>query len=286
MTKIDILSDETKIAAVIKALGTNGVGTRILFDSVDEATNRLQTALEATESFYGLPVALPLDKEGEFDSTLFGDGMQVAIATVGARVDVSNEKKVVGIKGIVLFPMPSLDAYIADEAGKEWLSKIATKESAHVAFRAYREAESMEEFLSAADRAPKTLSDYVTEAERAGGIDTEVFDTVWKSLRPQITKDKPEIAKFLSGVNKPDIIKSIRSVAYANEDDHTAALEKAGVFKWIAALTIKGAESAGLDASSVKEWLAGRDELKLTRPAKKDLDLSALANINLAEMAD
>lgn len=286
MTKLIALADETKIAAIIKALGANGVGTRVIFDSVDDATAKLAAAAEATENFYDLPVALPLDKEGEFDSSIFGDGMQVAISTVGSRVDVSNEKKVVGIKGIVLFPMPTLDAYIADKAGRDWLEKVATKESAHVAFRAYRESESVEEFLTAHERAPKTLADYVTEAERSGGVDTEVFDTVWKSLRPRIGKDRPDIAQFLTGINKPDIIKSIRSTAYATEDEQTNALEKAGVWKWIAALAIKGAESAGMDASSIKDWVANRDELKLTRPAKKALDLTALENIKLDEMAD
>ena len=200
--------------------------------------------------------------------------MAAMVAIVGARVD-NGAKKLNGIKGIVLLPIPTLESYMASDAGKAWLEKIAEKESAHVSFRPFRDAASVEEFLSGAERVPDSVDAFATESARAGGVNTETFDTVWKSLRTQLAKDKPQLAKLLP--QKPEVIKAIRSKAHATEQ--YPELEGIRAFEWLANLVVGAA--GDMDTSEIQKWLAGRDEFVFPTREQAAPDFSALAGLDL-----
>lgn len=276
MTTIKILSDETQVNAVTKALG----GSRKLFDSAGAALAHILAAAETTESFYGLPLVLAgVDSDtGDIDESKY-DGMQAMVAIVGARVD-TGAKRLNGIKGIVLLPVPTLESYLSSDAGKDWLEKIAEKESAHVSFRPFRDAASVEEFMSGVDRVPNSVEAFATESARAGGVNTETFDTVWKSLRTQLAKEKPALAKLLP--QKPEVIKAIRSKAHAQEA--YPELEGIRAFEWLANLVV--AAAGKMDTSDITKWIAGRDEFVFPAREAAAPDFSALSGLDLFGGAD
>jgi len=270
MTTLNILSDETKVDSITKALG----GSRKIYPTADAALAAILKAAEGTESFHGLPLVMAgVDSEGNIDESKY-DGMSAMVATVGARVD-NGTKKLNGIKGIVLLPVPTLEAYLATEAGKDWLSKIAEKESAHVTFRPFRDATSVEEFMSGVERTPDSVEAFATESARSGGVNTETFDTVWKALRVQLGKEKAALAKLLP--QKPEVIKAIRSKAHATEN--YAELEKAGVFVWLARLVIGAA--GDMDTTEIQKWLDGRDEFVFPTREAAAPDFSILSGLDL-----
>lgn len=271
MTALNILSDETKVESITKALG----GSRKIYATADSALAAILKAAEATDSFHGLPLVMAgVNAEtGEVDSAKY-EGMAAMVATVGARVD-NGTKKLNGIKGIVLLPIPTLESYLNTEAGSEWLKKIAEKESAHVSFRPFRDAASAEEFLSGLDRVPDSVEAFATESARAGGVDTETFDTVWKALRTQLGKEKPALAKLLP--QKPEIIKAIRSQAHAVEA--YPELEKANAFVWLASLVVGAA--GDMDTTEIQKWLDGRAEFVFPARKADEPDMSILAGLDL-----
>lgn len=271
MTALNVLTNETSIDSITKALGAS----RKVYTNIADALVTLGAAAEATESFHGLPVALVgVDGEGNADPAVYNDSVMVVVATVGTRVD-GTAKKINGLKGIVVFPMPTLESYLANDDGRTWLEKIAEKESAHVAFRAFREADSEEAFLDGVTRAPQSVEDFVTGATRSDAVDDETFSLVWKALRLRLGKEKAALAKLIP--TKPEVVKAIRSAVYAASEH--PELESKGVFKWLANLVIVGAKAEKLDTSSIESWLAGRDTFVITKAKPTENDFSVLDDL-------
>lgn len=268
-----ILTDETKIANVVKALG----GSRKLYDSVEQALAKLAEAAGATESLYGLTVAAKgIDSEGNADPEFWAEGSRAMLAIVQARVDVGS-KKLNGLKGLVLLPVPTLEQFLESELGRQFVDKVTEKEIAHVSFRPFREANNEAEFIAALDVTPIGVDAFATESARSSGVDTETFDAVWTDLRAALKNQKPEVAKLLP--TKNEVVKAIRSKAYAMENHE--ALETARVFEWLSKLILQAANQAKMSTAAIEAWVAGRDEFVFAARKAQEQDFSVLQSIDL-----
>lgn len=281
MAKLNILMDSDKIAAVKKAIG----GDRVVFDSLDEAKAKFEAAKAAAGEDV---IALAAD-DSAFDAGTYevevtvGEGdeakteiqerpvMQAALAVVGARVRDSKGTMQPGIRGIVLFPIPSAQALINEAF--DWIEKIAEKEAAHVAFRGLRNSESVEEFEGEFNSMPRSVSDFVASHRATSTFDSEAFDAMWPTIRADLKANLPALAEWLPP--KAETLRAIRSKAYA-EQEHNE-LESRDLFVWLANSMIEAAaqwkdekgEPAPIDASAIQGWVDGRDELDLSRKTEE-----------------
>lgn len=284
-----ILSDEDKVGSIKKVLKA-----REVFPTLDLAIAKLQKAAEATENFYGLPYSITglNPATGEVDNSRY-EGNKVVLAYVGGRVTTKakgEDKNLVGIKGIVIYPMPTLESIINSEDGAKWIEKTAEKEIALVAFRNFREAATLFAFEQGVDKVASTVSALVADAERGGnGLDTDTFDALWKDTRDALKDNAPALAALLPG--KAEVLKCIRSESYAKENEPD--LEGRGIFVWLANVIIKAAESNEdkqgnadpLDPAAIKEWLEGRSTLEIKKADAKARDFSALDSMQLPTFA-
>lgn len=275
------LMDEAKVEAIKKAMQD-----REVFPTLADAIAKLEKAAAATDNFYGLPIQVAGTKEdGEVDETLYA-GQNAALAYVGAKADTEKNKKP-GIKGVVIFPVPTIDAFAESDEGKAFLNKVVQKEVALVAFRRFREAGTLYEFMSGVNAVPMNAADYATESRR--GVDTDTFDIVWPHFKTALKAKMPALHDLLPA--KKMFLDALRSADYAKSTPETQPLEEGGWFVKFANLLIKSAESnvnaktnapEPLDASAIKNWLETRDTLVLEREGPKAKDFSVLASIGSA----
>lgn len=270
MTAQVIVTNTEKTDAIQAAIGGK---MRNTFKTLEEAKAAFEKgkALAAAES---LPCFAHADEA-------FSDGMVPAVAIVGARKRVAGGKMESGIKGVVMFPIPSTESFY--ELAQAWVAKIVEKEAAHVAFRRLRNAESSEELEQAAGAMPLDVASYVAEHARGGeGLDTDTFDTVWTPIRKHLKDAMPGLVALLP--QKAEVLKAIRSEAYAKAEQ--GPLEAKGVFVYLANLIIQAAEAwtagasqeaAPLDTSAIKGWLEERGTLDL----RTEKDYSELDKLDL-----
>jgi len=327
MVNLQIVKDEKTVEAIKKAIGGSRAAMRNVFvdrpESKDEAGNvtvEAATSYELAKSAFDAAAAIareagiiamecPLEitnDAGEITSRPY-EGMLATVAVVGARDrDKATGKMESGIRAVVLFPLPSLSAYLdplgidpvdvaAEEAKPDgspvkWLAKLAEKESAHVAFRKLRQADSTEEFEAAFKGMPRTVEQFIAEYAGAESVDTEVFDDLWSDAKALLN------GKGMSGLvglfpPKAEFIKCLRSKAYAlDSTKKNEELEKAGAFVYVGKVVIalaaanknEAGESDPLDASAVEEWLAKRDEFQLPSATSTSSIQDALAGIDLS----
>lgn len=315
MTKLVPLFDEAKVTSIQKAIGAS----RRQFPTVAEAIEHVGKAGESTKDvtplgekptaeeiatytaameeaapFYGLPLGIVgLNREsGELDESIY-EGATAIVAYVQTRQELKDgDKKTTGIKAIVVYPAPTLEAFIEDEAGLAFLGKVLDKEQALVAFRNYREFDTLDQFLAGIDKSPVTIADYVTEHARSGSIDTDTFDACWPGMRDYLKKNMKAISDALP--NKAEVLKAIRSSAYAAAE--YAPLETAptgSVFVRLAKFLMSAAATnvdaktkapAPLPTDSIQGWLDNRDALVLTKakPGAVDYDAAIAAFDNWA----
>ena len=295
-----VVTDETIVDSIGKALRN-----REVFPTVAAAVAKLinaQTALTPkladgspdpeAAPFFGIPVRVKgADADGNIDETLY-EGMNAALAIVGARVDgpKAGGPKISGIKAIVIFPIPSIDAFIASPEGKVWLAKITEKEAAHVFFRGLRDAATTIDLSNGMTKGPGTVAEYVSEYSRSGsgGLDTDTFDALWTTLRKSLLQKMPALAKLLP--SKQEVLNSIRSKAFAleNHKDLETHPTAGSIFARIGLALIDMAKqntvngtASPLPTEAVESWLAGRDELVLAS-RKEEKDFSVLSGMDIS----
>lgn len=294
-TELVILTDADKLDSISKS-----IRNRKVFDTAADAVAYLSKGGDATKEgeapkegeddsrapFYGLPLAVKgmNDENGDIDESTY-DGNRAVVATVGARTKDAKGKALVGVKGIVMFAIPTLDAILASDKGREWLDKIVTKEASHVAFRTVRDATTTREFVDGVAAMPGDVEAFVTAHSRGGdGLDTETFDALWNSFRKNLGTKSPALAKLLPG--KAEVLNAIRSKAYAVENH--GELEAKGVFERTGLSlinaaqnnTVKG-EPSPLPTDALESWLADRDTFVFPTKAAPEKDFSVLDSMSL-----
>lgn len=291
-----ILSKSAEYAAARKVLGDH----RKVFESVTDAIGALKTIYATT----GFPQTFPvvgariglIDVTGDdaippladWPEEYRVDSVKVAVTFIGVRgIKGEDGKESNGARGFALYPLHPLDAIQADETGIEWLWKVAEKEASHVALRGLRNVNSAlgnDALAQAAMEMPISVSDYVEESTRES-MDTTAFDTLWKQFRKMLG-ESPATAALVSRLpSKSEVLKSIRSTAYAKET--YPELESMGSFTWMAGTmaaiidqmkeaAIREGEDFELDSDEIKGWLATRDTKVFVAPKKVEGDLSSV----------
>jgi hypothetical protein len=277
-TALVFLFDEDKVKKIKTAMNDYEV-----FDSVDLAAAKLEKAMAATENFFGLPVQVKgLKEDGTIDSDLYA-GQRACLAYITAKGSAKDDKSS-GIKGVLLFPVPTVEQFMATDAGKQFIDKVTVKEVRLVAFRQVRDSTSLYDFTSGMERIPSNADEYATESRR-GGIDTDTFDALWAGFKTALKDRKPE--HYAALPQKKQFLDALRSADYARNTDETRAFEEGGWFAKYAELLIGAAANnknpdtgapEPLDSSALKDWLANRDTLILEREGAKPKDYSKLGS--------
>lgn len=275
-----IVNDKGKVTGMTSAYES----AKAAFDAAAKAAGDDLAKFEHSADAFRIVESESTDEAGNITRTYgdFDPDMRAVVAVVGARERDKAGKMESGIRGLVLFPMPSTNAFVSQ--AEAWLSKVVEKEAAHVAFRALRNSTTTEEFAAAGEGMPTDVESFVAQYQGGDGLDTDTFDAVWTPLRNGIKEAMPKLYTLLP--QKQEVLKSIRSAAYA-KDEHPE-LESKGVFVYLANLAIGGAESykdaegnpAPMDASAIKEWLESRETTVLAT-RKVDKDFSILENLDL-----
>lgn len=296
MTQNAILSKSAEYAAARKVLGDH----RKVFESVTDAI----AALRSIFATAGFPAAFPvvgarigaIDISGDdtipplesWPEEYRTDGIKVAVTFIGVRgLKDAAGKDANGARGFALYPLHPLDAIQNDEAGISWLWKVTEKESSHVALRGLRNvnpALGNDALAQAAMEMPISVSDYVEESTRES-MDTSTFDTMWKRFRKMLSESPATAALVLRLPQKADVLKAIRSKAFAVEN--YPELESMGTFAWMAstmadivdvmrASAIEAGEDFDMDSEEIRGWLAGRDTKVFAAPKKIEADLSSV----------
>lgn len=285
------MSDDTtnggaKAMAALKSKdGLNGY--RATFDNFEAAVAKVNSLINLAATHAGERArTLPVIVAGHAGpATTLEEIPAWGADRVGVSLMTVKQKAATGVRALVVYPMPSVDAYMNDSNGSDWLTKVADKETSHVAFRHLRnvaETDSLAMLYSTAGRMPVTVDAYAQET-REGGLDASSFNEVWGDLRKAINQRLPEIGKALP--QRAEVIKAIRSKSYAIEAGY-ADLERRSIFVFIAQKAIElidrtnEADAASeLETSEIESWVAGRETLNLQVPARQeltgDVDLSA-----------
>lgn len=276
-TALTFLFDEDKVKKIKAAMDDYEI-----FDSVDLATAKLEKAMAATDSFYGLPIQIKgLQDDGTVNAELYA-GQRACLAYITAKGSAKDDKSS-GIKGVLLFPVPKLEDFLNTDAGKQFVDKVVVKEVRLVAFRQVRDSTSLYDFTSGMERIPSNAEEYATESRR-GGIDTTAFDALWPGFKTALKERKPE--HYAALPNKKQFLDALRSADYAKNTDETRAFEEGGWFAKYAELLIGAAannkdekgQPDPLDTATLKDWLANRNTLVLEREGAKPKDYSKIGS--------
>lgn len=284
-----------------------GEDVRKVFDS-------LAAALAAAKSIYSIenfPASFPLviagvglvDVTGDdsippFDNwpedaktAFLAEGVRVALGFIGVRglTDPTDKtKEINGARGFIVYPMPSLSAIRAVERGESWLTKLAEKEASHVSLRGLRNvnpALGVDALAAAAMQMPLSVEDIV-EGSTSESLDTAAFDSLWADFRKMLSASPTTAPLVVALPPKAEVIKCIRSSAYAMENQ--PGLEERKAFAWIgvtmadvidnmrAQASAEGKEFA-VESDELRAWVAGRDSFVFPAKAKAVADLSTLS---------
>lgn len=294
-SKVEILTDESAINAIKKA--ATGGRMRNVHDKFESAAAAFQKGQEECEkhgvrALFNPKLFFRTDESGEVITDDDGNPQMLdsmadsrfAVAVIGARQKNAKGQTEPGIRGLIMFPIPTLAAFIAN--GESWLAKIAEKEAAHVAFRNLRNATTNAELDAAVDSMPNDVDGFIASYNSGDGLDTETIDAVWSDVRKYIKSEAPQLYGLMPP--KAEIIKAIRSASYARQEH--PELESRGLFVNVfAALVMKAGEgwkdSDGnadpLDTSAIQEWIDNRETTNIAQRQAAEKDFSALDSLDL-----
>jgi hypothetical protein len=295
---LNVLLNKEQIRTLNNELG----GARVFFTTRDvEVTDDKGGKSTVTESAYEQAAAhieavaaKTADSEGNpffgVELSMRADGIeaaeQVCVATVGVRDKKSNTN---GVKAIVVFEAPTADNFLErleDAKVRDWIAKLIEREAIDVAFSNLRQPDlTADDFKTVVAGMPATIEDIISSARESIAGDTEAFDSLWQPFKEGVLKTKaPAVHGALVGIPKADVIKSIRSSAYAKANPRTQAMEAIGMWEKIARGMISAAPNfmdtdgkpAPVDPSAIIAWVDGRDSTVLTYTMPK-IDETALA---------
>lgn len=255
----------------------NDMDSRRILPNPTEATAYIAKCMADFPDFGKYPVAAPgvsVSKEGAlvFDPAVYGEGIAVMVAVLTQRGDTPGSTSTV--KAIVIAPIPTFEAILANPAGKAWAQRILEKELNHVAVRQLRKAENVSD---AVESMPKTLEDYITSDRGAGGI-LQAYEDLWRPIKNNMAKlSRPW---RLANLSKKELRRALESAAYASQYYPTLEETKQGsLFVFALNGLIQTAKKQGLDPTIFERWLANRDEATIEvkdDDDEEEFDLDAL----------
>lgn len=259
--------------------------SRTVLPTLEEAETFLGASAERFADWNDHPLVAPAllkDESGEpigFDPAVYGsESSEIMVALLKNR---GEKGQVSTLKAIVVAPIPTLDALLADDAGRAFVQEIIHKELNHRAVRALREAADVS---TVADQIPFTLDGYISSSRESGGI-METFNETYKAINATLSKARAIWAK--ARLTKNELKKAMESKGYALE--FYAPLEESGkdgsLFEAAIALGINAAKREGMDPTIFERWKATRDSKQYAADDEdeEELDLDSLTESMLTE---
>lgn len=210
-----------------------------------------------------------------FAPEIFPTDMRVMIAKLTSRTDGGPSK----MKAIVIMPVPTLDAIIADKQGREWLDARVETEINRAAVRLLRDGKDTTPDLSSEelrDQLPKTLEDYVTSSTGGTSAALEAFENFWRPIKKALGDFSKQWK--LRNISKKELRKAMSSTAYATavyptlEDHNLGKGTRGSLFALAIGSFIVQGKAGGLDVSLFEDWLAKRDETVIDIDTDDDED--------------
>lgn len=256
------------------------VPQRRIFATVEDGFTALQKMLNDVEGAADLPLIIAgRDAEGNIDSTIYA-GNRTMLAVLNEKLPKAENEDKGGFRprAIVMSPLPTLDAILADDTGKEWLAGIIDTQLNNVAFRKLRKLTTL---TGGESSLPVTLADFVT-SESAGsnaGIMAS-FDSLHQAVTKAIEKLSERFKQGKPG-KKAVLVQALESAAFALKMFPALETSKAapgGLFVLWLRLAEQTAKQEGLDPAIFQHWLATRDQTaaQTVDEDEDEIDLAAL----------
>lgn len=284
MTESNTTNNESATRAAKQKTVLDDMASRMLFDSMDDATAYIQRCQSEYIDFAEQPIAaVGLTAEGEFDPEIYTDTMRIAVSVLTQRGAGPGQSTV---KAIVIYPSPRLESVINDPAGATWLTGILEKELNHVAVRNLRRVGTKDgpSFEDAIESIPTTLADYVTSSREATSGILAVYNDLWQIIKKALGKQFKAFG--LANLSKKELRKSIESAGYAaafypqlEERVSKKTGEKESLFEIAAKFGGLLAKEQGLDPAFFDKALEERDEqtFNIAEDEDEEFDLEAMA---------
>lgn len=274
------MTEELKTEEVKAKTVVDDMDSRRLFDDADSATSYIEKCQADFADFGGYPVAaVGLTSDGEFDPEVYTDDMQIAVSVLTKR---GEGKESTTVHAIVIYPAPKIDAILASEQGRDWLTGIMQKELNHVAVRQLRKAETASDIADATESMPTTVADYVTSGRESTSGILESFNTLWQIIKKGIgAKSKPFA---LANLSKKELRKAMESASYAAtvypqlETRQNKKGEPESLFVMAATFGQLLAKAESLDTTIFDRMLSQRNEKDIDVAGdEEEFDLEAMA---------
>lgn len=291
-----IPNDSTAPAKTQKTV-LDDMKARAIFANADEAANYIAKCQADFADFGSYPiVTVGFTPEGEFDPAIYDDSMDVAVVKLTARGEGSG-KDYEGsvVKALIIYPSPKLEAILANDNARAWLTGIMQKEINHVAVRGMRKAGEPDQptIAEAAEAMPFTIEQYITSNREAGSGILETYNELWRVIKAALASKFKAWAVI--NFSKKELRKAMESASYAAQIYPALELrenKKTGERESLLEIALNFgtllAKEQGLDPAFFERALADRAEatVSLDDSDEEDFDLEAMALEALATPAE
>lgn len=212
-----------------------------------------------------------------FDPAIYTADMRVMIATVEKRISQGNSQ----IVAIVITPVPTVEAILADEAGKLWLGKTVDTALNAAAVRELRKKDAKATDPAILEAMPKTLADYVTSSRGGSSTLLEAYESLWRDVKSVLG----EMSKAfkLANLSKKEFRRAMESKAHAERFYPMVENTKNGsVFEFAIKAFKTEAVDRGFDSSIFDRWLANRDTFEIDANDDDDGEELSLDSLSAA----
>lgn len=263
----------------------NDMQTPRLFATVEDASNYLGACQTDFADFESQNFVLNgvNAEDGSFDPAIYTDDSRVLVHVLKTRTAkrkdaAGNEIETPGaVQAIVVTPVPTIEALLADSQGKAWLETKINTALVKAAMDPLRGADN---YAVASKDMPLTLAEFTTQDRTSSSV-TETFEKLYKGIMAAFASKSPAWARVMR--KKDEFKKSLESAAYAlavypQLEDRG---DKPSYFVMALQFGIIEAKKAGLDPTFFETCLESRDEKAIAEDIStaedEDFDLSDLA---------
>ena len=271
------------------------VTDRRTFPTLDEAGAALAAIAQEASDFDSVKILAPaasFTDEGEFvpeADEWTAPTHEIMLAPLSTKAKKNADGKVTTparLIGLVLAPIPTLEAVMADEKARAAAEDVWRKEMNHRAVRKLRTAENV---LAAVVEMPLSLESYTTSQTGGGTSALAAFDDYWLPYSQAMATKVPKwAARFPGGKGKAHIRAAIENAARAAalypELESYGKQGESLFARLLRAITAK-AESEGKDVALLKQWAETRDSQTFEISDEGTLDEEALDDL-FADFAD
>lgn len=275
------MTEETKKAPKAKTV-IDDMAARFVAPDLEQGIAYLQRVSSDFADFGSYPlVAVGMDSEGNFDPAVYSDQTRMMIAKL-RKSEGKGDDRTTTIKAIVVGAVPTLDALMASDSGREWVQRIIDKELNHVLVRPLRDAENV---MASVSEMPSTMDAFIASGGAGGSTALEAFNESYRDVIDLLAKQSTPFRK--ARLTKPELRRAIESKAYALKwyeacEDRNG---KDSLFVIALKLMIAYAADKGFDSTLLTRWLETRDQTTIDETAddSEDFDLDELTATLTAE---